>query len=121
MIEDEVFALLRLSISSVWELELLLLLHRTPDREWSIEEIDREMRASRTVVESAAYKLVTEGLVVETHHDSFQYRPANPDLEAFVKGLALAFSVKPIAIIKTIAAGHNDRLRSFSDAFRLRD
>jgi hypothetical protein len=52
------------SFGSVWALELLLLLHRNPDRAWPTSDLVRELRSSDVVVAESIERLVASGLVV---------------------------------------------------------
>lgn len=121
MTEEQTFALIRAAISSVWDLELLLLLHRTPERQWTVDELVRELRASPTVIAGAAARLCAQKFAEEISKGTIHYLPADEPRREFVQSLEQLYGSKPASVIKEIMSRTYDELRSFSDAFRLRD
>ena len=121
MTEDEVLAFVSGTVASLWALELLLLIHRQPERGWQIGELVRELRASTQVVRQALGTLAARGLVAPDDAGLFCYRPASPQLESFVLEAGKLYAAKPLAVINAIAAAPNEKLRIFADAFRLKE
>lgn len=119
--EDQVFDFARETIKSVWALELLLLLHRDAGRAWSSEELVRELRSSDAVINPCLDGLKAAGLVVAEPEGRFRYAAANPHLDAIAGELARIYAVRPMAIAKAIMRAPNEKLRIFSDAFKLKD
>lgn len=119
--EERVFAFVRGAISSVWELELLLLLYRTPDRKWTPDELVHQLRASHTVVSSALRGLRLAELVAEPERGRFRYNAGVPARDEIVRTLDTAFRTNPISVIKMIAGAPDANLKIFSDAFRFKD
>jgi biotin operon repressor len=119
--EEEVLTFVRATIASVWELELLLLLYRSPQKRWSAKEINRELRASETIVSSALRRLRVAGVEAEPARDEFQYLPASPRTHQIVTALETAYRTNPISVIKAILGAPDQKLRIFSDAFRLKE
>ena len=120
MTEEDVYTFIRDSIGSVWALELLILIQRHNERLWHAEELVRELRSSETIVAEALARLSAAGLVVQTG-DSYLYRPATAHLKHMVEELQKTYAAKPVTVIKAIMAAPNDKLRIFSDAFKLKD
>jgi hypothetical protein len=118
--EEEIYAFVRQSIGSVWALELLLLLQRSRARVWHADELVRELRSSQTIVEVALTQLQAGGLVTQSESGYF-YQPASSDLERLADGLQRVYAAKPISVVKAIMTAPNDKLRIFSDAFKLKD
>lgn len=121
MTEEQIFALIRASISSVWDLELLLLLRRTPERRWTADELVRELRASPTAVSRAVARLRAQGFAEESPKSAVQYRAVDEARNEFVRSLEQLYASKPASVIKEIVSRPDDELTSFSDAFRIRD
>jgi len=123
-IPDNVRTLIASHINSVVQLELLLLLHATPDRARSTADIGQELRIDPGWVLAQLRELVAAGLVVTTADGpppSFRYWPSRPELHDAVQGLAIAYAQRRVKIISLIfAAPPTDPIRSFTDAFRLR-
>ena len=99
--EEEVFAVLRRSIASVWALELLLLLRRTDARVWTYDELVLELRSSRTAVEHASASLISSGLLAE-QACGLTYRPASYELRRFGDELQRIYSARPVSVMKAI-------------------
>jgi hypothetical protein len=118
--DDDIFAFVRASVRSVWALELLLLLRRDPGRAWSPDELVRELRGSPAIVAEELAGLQRAGLVAAEPDGRFRYGPQAPRLDELAAGVQRMYAAKPMAIVKAIMAAPNDKLRIFSDAFRLK-
>ena len=121
MTEDDVLAFVRNSIKSVWGLELLLLLRHEPGRSWHANELVRELRSSDAAVSEAAAGLRTAGLVAAEGRDIYRYEPASQELDLIAGHIQAIYAAKPIAVVKVITSAPNDKLRIFSDAFKIKD
>lgn len=119
--EEAVFRFLSGSIRSVWALELLLLLRRDRTRGWDADGLVRELRGSQFVVSEAIHNLKSAGLVAQDAEGLTRYQPATPELEAASSAVEALYAAKPMAVIKAIANAPNEKLRIFSDAFKLKD
>jgi hypothetical protein len=110
-------------ISSVVQVELLLLLHGSAPREWPAGAIARELRIEPGWARTQAQDLSERGLL-ESRSESgqvlFRFQPADPALAAAVGRLADAYTSRRVSIISFIYSRPIDQLKSFSDAFRLR-
>jgi hypothetical protein len=119
--EDDLLAFIATSISSVWALELLLLLKREPTRAWHPEGLIRELRSSPVVIDEALKKLQNAGLVMHDGEATYRYQAASARLHELVSELEKAYATTPMTVIKAIVAPPSDKLRAFSDAFKLKD
>jgi len=119
--EEDVLAFVSATIKSLWVLELLLLMRREGQRSWQTGELVGELRASTLVVREALAALAGAGLVAADEQGFFCYRPASELLDSFVDHAAALYAAKPLAVINAIASAPNEKLRIFSDAFRLKD
>lgn len=121
MNEEETLLFIQSNLSSVWALELLLLLSRSAPRNWSRQELIRELRGSESVVNAAIQNLCKIGLTIEDRPDKLIYRPASELLSDIVSTLDRIYTTHPMTVIKAITGSPNDKLKPFSDAFKLRD
>lgn len=119
MDEETVLSFVRGSIASAWSLELLLLLHRNPERSWSGEALVRELRGSEPLVAESVAALGQAG-IVEIGEMGVRYRPRSPELDGLVTALVELYRQKPIAVLRTIFSAPSDKIRSFADAFLFR-
>lgn len=116
MDEEAVLSFVRGAIKSVWSLELLLLLHRDPNRSWLGEELVRELRGSEDLVNESAGILHAAGLIA-LGEAGVRYGPRSPELAQMVEALVALHAQKPITVMRTIFSSPADKIRSFSDAF----
>jgi hypothetical protein len=101
-------------------LELLLFLRRHAERAWSAAELVRELRGSDVVVAQSLAGLLGAGLIVQEASDSYRYAPAGPHFELMAGRLDAAYGQTPNAVVKAILSAPNEKLQTFSDAFRIR-
>lgn len=109
-------------IDSAEQLEILLLLQREPEKEWTALDVSQ---AIYTVPASATMRLeglVAGGFVASTGGSDPRYRfsPRSDALREQIAVLAAAYRADRVAVIKLIFARPPDPLQSFADAFRLR-
>lgn len=117
-ISDRVARLIAEHISSVEQLETLLLLRSEPERPWTAAEIGSTLR---TLPESVALRLADlEGHgLAEPSGDGHRFAATAP--ADTVDELAEAYRTRRVAVIAMIfAEPEDDPVRSFADAFRLR-
>ena len=110
-------------IDSVAELELLLLLFQHPDREWAATDVAHDLRVEPEWTERRLAALAAQGLIVSMDGPPprYQFKPATTDLDAAVTALAQAYAQRRVTIITLIYSKPRDHIRSFADAFRLRE
>ena len=109
-------------IDAAEQLEILLLLHREPERDWTALDVSQ---AIYTVPASATLRLealASAGFVTSTGEGDprYRYAPANEGLRRQVDVLAEAYRADRVAVIKLIFSRPPDPVQSFADAFRLR-
>lgn len=107
------------AFGSVWALELLILLHRRPDRDWARQELVSELRSSELIVNESIAKLSANGLVSVGVDDTARYAPASESIDRLVRELIAEYQSRPATVRRLIVQGSADKLRTFADAFRL--
>lgn len=121
---DEFCRFLQITVPSVSAAELLLVLQRQPDRSWEVAEVLRELPPGTGISEGDARKyvdlFVARGAAAADFGGRFQYRPADAEIDSFVRTLAQAYNERPVTLIRMIYALRDSRIRSFADAFRFR-
>jgi hypothetical protein len=108
-------------VRSVGELEVLLLLHRDPERWWTAEAVNEELRASLQAAKDGLAHLHSVGLAERGGRDAqnFRLEGACADGDSVVGQLAELFKHNLSSVIEAIYAPKHDTLREFADAFRL--
>jgi DNA-binding FadR family transcriptional regulator len=119
-ISGETLKFIRTCFTSVWALELLLMMRRECTKIWSIGELTQELRASDLIVREALPELVNCGLVAETGREMFQYRPVESTLEQLVNRVAAAYSQNRMQVVEEILNARAANIRMFANAFKLK-
>jgi hypothetical protein len=118
--DRELVDLLRGSIRSVWNLELLLFMARNAQRGWRADDLVRELRASDFIVSEGLQTLQTAGLASPAGEGTHRYLPASGDLDRLVQQLERQYRERPQSVTRAIFSAPNDKLQTFADAFRLK-
>lgn len=117
-IDPAALAFIREHIRSVWALELLLALRREPERRWLADELVKELRASRPLVDANLASFERAGVALRDEDGRCRYAPATPVLAKLCDDIEAAYRETPVATINAIAS--TDRLQDLADAFKFR-
>ncbi|MBS1984739.1 MAG: hypothetical protein JST16_11255 [Bdellovibrionales bacterium] len=110
-------------LDSIEQLEILLLLYRTPTTEWTLERLSQEMRTSQTSARNRLNSLVSAGLVVVVHNEgepAFRYVDTNEQLHYQVSLLEQEYKIRRMRVIDCIYAPPAEKMLTFKDAFKIR-
>ncbi|RYF48842.1 MAG: hypothetical protein EOO38_09255 [Cytophagaceae bacterium] len=121
-ISREVDKFIRDHISSVEQLEVLLLLAQPPQQEWSAAQVAQKLYrqpesvgAHLKALEEA--KLLTVG---EGGGPTYRYGTTSVTTDSTVRALDKAYRERKDTVIRLIFSRPPDAIRSFADAFRFR-
>lgn len=117
---DDVHRFLYQYIDSVEQLEVLLLVRRSPGRTWSAADVARELYSHPTSIAQRFERLLGRGLLRESAPGFFQYAPRSAELDQAVGRVAEMYRERRVAVISLIASKPIENVRAFSDAFRIR-
>lgn len=106
-------------IESVQQLEILLLLRAAPDKGWSSREVARALVTRVESSEDWLQRMTRDELLVRDGEE-YRYAPATPELDHTVDGLAETYAKYRVAVVTLIFSRPSERVRTFSDAFRIR-
>jgi hypothetical protein len=120
-IPPDVREFVRREIRSVFQLEVLLLLHRTRERAWTTMEISQELAIEPEIAEAQLVRLNELGLIQSrpTAPANYVYGPKDQADDTIVEKLATAYANQRVGIFSLILSGSNNRIRRFAEAFRL--
>ena len=109
-------------IHSVEQLEILLLLHQHPERAWSADAVARELRIAPESAGERLEDMARNRLFVRqgVSPKEYRYGPENMKLDDTVRGLAAEYVKRRVTVINLIYSKPIDKIRTFADAFRLR-
>ncbi|RYZ87241.1 MAG: hypothetical protein EOP04_12170 [Proteobacteria bacterium] len=109
-------------LSSVEQVEILLLLFRNREKSWSIVEIDARIRTDPSSIKIRLQGLMRDGLVIartDADLDKFQFSENIENL----RGCQLLDDFYPsysTRIIELMFSGPSECIRDLADAFRIR-
>lgn len=106
------------NITSVEQIEVLLILHANPHRAWTAPEISAILRSSPYAIESRMPGLIAAKLA-KALDSGFQYA-ASGRAHAFVELLQTEYGERRFSVIELVFS-KSDPLQSFADAFRLKE
>jgi hypothetical protein len=106
------------NITSVEQIEVLLILHANPDRVWTVGEISAILRSSPYAIESRMPGLIAAKLAA-ARDEGYQYA-ASGRAHAFVETLQEEYSARRFSVIEMVFS-KPDPLQSFADAFRIKE
>jgi hypothetical protein len=111
------------TIPTVDAAELLVALARNRETPYQVPALLDTMRPT-ALTEPTARRYLTHfqsrGIVEHKSDGSYQYVPANAELDAAVTALARVYNERPVTLVRMIYAPKDEKIRSFADAFRLK-
>lgn len=119
-ITTEIQSFIARHIESVEKLEILLTLHREPDKAWSVQEVYQKRQSSLPWIARNLRDLNAQGFLQREANDCFRYAPISSDLNEQLVALDMAYQNRRIKVIELIFSKSTDDLRKFADAFRIR-
>lgn len=81
--------------------------------------ISKELRSNDRSAESQLLHLSEKGLL-EKNEKEYQYKPASEELHQKVKLTYEQYKERPVSVIAGIFEKPQDKLKNFSDAFKLK-
>lgn len=121
---DDVQRFVAEQITSVEQLEILLLLRGRPDVEWTPTMVSEEIRTSERSATSRLADLERRGLLRSREEESsvkrFWFEPLTESLRRAVEHVATAYAERRYTVIDLIFSKPIDELRLYADAFRFR-
>ncbi len=115
-------AFLSAHISSVADLQVILLLHAHRDRLWTAAEVGQRLATNNEMAVFQLQKFRDHGLLVsssDSSNNTFQFNPSSP-FDSAITQLGELYNERPVRVIAEIYAGPMDKARTFADSFRLR-
>ena len=123
-IPDEIRRFIAEHIHSVEQLEVLLWLLQHAQQPWTGKAIARELRIDANSAATRLEDLSARGLAAPapaSDPDAYIYKPLDGSRDSCVRTLSRLYAERRVTIINLIFSKPTDRVRSFADAFRIRD
>jgi len=109
-------------IQSIRQLEVLLLLHATPTKEWTAEKVARDLCSNETSTLTWLEIFRSQGLLTSAAAAplSFRYDPSRPELAEMVSQLAQEYKIRPLKVIDVFLAQPATKMMNFMEAFKIK-
>jgi hypothetical protein len=117
-LSEELLGFIRQHVSSIEQLEVLLLLRRDPAQTWEADGVAAELRIQPRSAAARLDSLTKAGLARHLS-PAYVFDASNPELTKLVDALAEAYQTHRVTVIQTIFAKPADNVRVFADAFLL--
>lgn len=109
------------NVSSVAQLEILLLLRGGADRVWTTAEVSAALQLTPDMAAEQMAELQRRGLISRNlPADPYRYSPRTPELAGLVDRLARLYDERRVSVITQIYSKPVDKVQTFADAFRWR-
>jgi len=120
-IPDDVLRFIARYIDSAEQLDLLLLLHRDPERAWASSAAAEAVYSVPASSERRLHALAEQGLAERGAGGAYAYAPRDPELADTVERLAQAYRSNRAGVITAVFERQTaDPVRSFADAFKFK-
>ena len=119
-VPDEVHQLLDRCIAWVRQLDLLLLLRETSDRDWSANELETALRSSSTAIDTDLSGLLRAEFVEVGSGPPTTWRYRSGPHDVTVEALGRCYRTHRTSVVRIIASSGRSSLDEFADAFRRR-
>jgi hypothetical protein len=114
----------RRRLRSPLELQVLLFLRESADREWTAEALAPLLEVTESAAGRLLFDLMARRLarLARFAPPSYVYDPASgPDIRRTVDRLAELYAERPADLLAALEARGPDSVQQFADAFRLRE
>ena len=101
-------------------IEITLLLRRSPGTFWSPAAVGQQLDVREDLADRKMRTLAAAKILVPAERSTaFRYAPASEELAGRVDTLADLYANRRISVINAIYSANLEKLRTFSDAFKL--
>ena len=109
-------------VHSVIRLEVLLLVAEDRDKVWDSTVVGRKLHLSSYSTKAHLDELLSQGLLTlidGPEETLYRYNPSSDRLDKTVARLCNAYATQRVAVLTQIFANPVDKVRLFSEAFRM--
>jgi predicted DNA-binding transcriptional regulator len=117
MIANELIAFLRENITSVEELEILLLMSSERSSAWTAKSINVSIQSSVRSIEARLQSLERRGFVRQEEKGWFSYCPRDETISTRTEELLAAYSSRRVQVIEALYSAETGNLKQFANAF----
>jgi hypothetical protein len=121
VVPDEVRLFLKDHVSSIEQLEVLLLLRASPERAWPVKEVYQRVLTNESSIQQSLEKLSEHGLVSRVQGESaYQFSGGAPDMLTTLDRLAILYKERPTRVVHELYGATPSEIDEFAKAFKIR-
>lgn len=109
-------------ITSLEQLEILLLLCKEPERSWTVEQVFRITQSNLASVAERLKNLTSTGFLTREEKPSVTYRfqPGSPEIAGCITELQRAYATSKYKVVEAIFSAPLSPAQQFADSFKLK-
>lgn len=117
---EEVRRFLKEHVSSIEQLEVLLLLRASSERSWSAREVYQRVLTNESSIQNSLEKLAQHGLLSRPNESQFQFADDAAAVRSVLDSLAALYKERPARIVRELYGASASEIDAFAQAFRIR-
>jgi hypothetical protein len=102
LMQSQLVDFIEQSFGSVWDLEMMLVLHESQPRRWKGGELVAHLRSSEAIVLNAIDRLLACGLALKDPEGAVNYSPESDETRLLVDALCAEYRRTPAAVRRMI-------------------
>lgn len=119
-LKDEIKIFIGRYIRSIAHLEAILFLYKRNGEKLSVQQIGAELRTSADYARTQLEELANLGLVSRCEAADCYFYQSSADLDSILEQISADYSRHRLAIIDLLYSQPMDKIRGFSDAFKIK-
>lgn len=121
-LSEEIRSFIKQYITSLEQLEILLLLSKEPERSWTVQQVFNITQSNLTSIAERLKNLALAGfLVMEDKSVAiFRFQPNSAEIAGHVAALQRAYAASKYKVVEAIFSAPQSQARQFADSFKIR-
>jgi hypothetical protein len=121
-ISEEIKNFVSKQIHSIEELETLFLLADAPENLWTTSHVSQKLDCDERTAAALLEELKNRGFLISKKMPGlvYQFAPESKETKELIQALVAVYKERRIQVLQLVVGKSEDRLRAFSDAFKMR-
>lgn len=119
-LDDNLKKFIAQHVTSVEQLEILLLLSENPAHPWLVEDVFKVIQSNPDSIRRRLRQMQDSGILQADEHGGFRYNPVDEAIAAGVTALRTAYRQSHVKVIELIFSDSMQQARQFANSFRIR-
>lgn len=121
-LSDGLRSFIKQYITSLEQLEILLLLSKEPERSWTVEQVFKITQSNLASVAERLKNFTASGFLTteEKSGVTYRFRPVSAEIAKHVAELQRAYATSKYKVVETIFSAPPSAAQRFADSFKLK-